>query len=69
MLFARMARVSASSPLARRCASTIGVRIPPTSVEWMLEVTSTTTFPSAMRRARSSGARSRGSASLRWISR
>ncbi len=69
IVFARIARASASSLVTSRCASTSGVTIPPTSSEWMLEVTSTMSLPFRTSESRSCARRRRGSAIRRWISR
>ena len=65
--FLRIARASSSSPLTSRSAIFIGDRIPPTSVEWMLDVTSTTTLPSPNACRVASPDANRGSLSARCI--
>ena len=68
-VFRRIDRASSSSNVASLYASVSGVRMPPTSVEWMLDVTRTTTLPSRSSAARSGAVARRGSASLRCASR
>jgi hypothetical protein len=65
MTLSSIARVAADVSVARRWAIRTGERWPPTSVEWMLDVMSTTVLPFRSASTASGFDRSaRGSASL-----